>query len=205
MPNLAQIIWIDILAASVTLFFVMDPIGNIPIFHSILQDVPLKTRIKIIFRELIIALGILLVFLFLGTEILGFLGLTQPVLNVAGGIILFVIAIRMVFAMKTLGVDEDETDPFIVPLAIPMVAGPSAITILMVQATSQPERIFEWLVALLLAWVLTTAILVASPFILRILGQRGVRALERLMGMLLILISVQMFLDGVGEYLSSYL
>ena len=200
-----QLIWIDILSASVTLFFVMDPIGNIPIFHSILKDVPLKTRIRIIFRELIIALGILLIFLFLGTEILGFLGLTQPVLSVAGGIILFIIAIRMVFAMKTLGIDEDETDPFIVPLAIPMVAGPSAITILMVQATSQPERTFEWFLALLLAWILTTAILVASPFILRVLGQRGVRALERLMGMLLILISVQMFLDGVGEYLSSYL
>jgi multiple antibiotic resistance protein len=203
--NLQQLIWIDILSASVTLFFVMDPIGNIPIFHSILKDVPLKTRIRIIFRELIIALGILLIFLFLGTEILGFLGLTQPVLSVAGGIILFIIAIRMVFAMKTLGVDEDETDPFIVPLAIPMVAGPSAITILMVQATSQPERTFEWFLALLLAWILTTAILVASPFILRVLGQRGVRALERLMGMLLILISVQMFLDGVGEYLSNYL
>jgi multiple antibiotic resistance protein len=205
MPNLAQIIWIDILAASVTLFFVMDPIGNIPIFHAILKEVPQGTRIRIIFRELLIALVILLVFLFLGTEILGFLGLTQPVLNVAGGIILFVIAIRMVFAMKTLGVDEDETDPFIVPLAIPMVAGPSAITILMVQATSQPARIFEWFLALLLAWILTTAILVASPFILRVLGQRGVRALERLMGMLLILISVQMLLDGVGEYLKSYL
>jgi len=196
--NLHQLIWIDILSASVTLFFVMDPIGNIPIFHAILKDVPLKTRIKIIVRELIIALGILLIFLLMGTQILNFLGLTQPALNVAGGIILFVIAIRMVFAMKTLGVDEDEGDPFIVPLAIPMVAGPSAITILMVQATSQPARKFEWFLALLLAWVLTTAILVASPFILKILGQRGVRALERLMGMLLILISVQMFLDGVG-------
>jgi multiple antibiotic resistance protein len=203
--NLPQLIWVDILAASVTLFFVMDPIGNIPIFHSILKDVPPKPRIKIIFRELIIALGILLIFLFLGTQILGFLGLTEPVLNVAGGIILFVIAIRMVFAMKTLGVDEDETDPFIVPLAIPMVAGPSTITILMVQATSQPARKFEWLLALLLAWIMTTAILVASPFILRVLGQRGVRAMERLMGMLLILIAVQMLLDGVAEYLSHYL
>jgi multiple antibiotic resistance protein len=203
--NLPQLIWVDILAASVTLFFVMDPIGNIPIFHSILKDVPPKPRIKIIFRELIIALGILLIFLFLGTQILGFLGLTEPVLNVAGGIILFVIAIRMVFAMKTLGVDEDETDPFIVPLAIPMVAGPSTITILMVQATSQPARKFEWLLALLLAWIMTTAILVASPFILKVLGQRGVRAMERLMGMLLILIAVQMLLDGVAEYLSHYL
>lgn len=203
--NLPQLIWVDILAASVTLFFVMDPIGNIPIFHSILKDVPPKPRIKIIFRELIIALGILLIFLFLGTQILGFLGLTEPVLNVAGGIILFVIAIRMVFAMKTLGVDEDETDPFIVPLAMPMVAGPSTITILMVQATSQPARKFEWLLALLLAWIMTTAILVASPFILKVLGQRGVRAMERLMGMLLILIAVQMLLDGVAEYLSHYL
>jgi multiple antibiotic resistance protein len=203
--NLQQLIWIDIFSASVTLFFIMDPIGNIPIFHSILKDVPLKTRLKIIVRELIIALGVLLLFLLMGTQILNFLGLTQPALNVAGGIILFLIAIRMVFAMKALGVDENETDPFIVPLAIPMVAGPSAITILMVQATSQPTRKFEWFLALLLAWIMTTAILVASPFILKILGQRGVRALERLMGMLLILISVQMFLDGVGDYLSSHL
>jgi small neutral amino acid transporter SnatA (MarC family) len=111
----------------------------------------------------------------------------------------------MVFAMKTLGVGEDDTDPFIVPLAIPMVAGPSAITILMLQTTSAPERVFEWILALLLAWVMTTAILVASPFILRLLGQRGVRALERLMGMLLILISVQMLLDGIAEYLRTYL
>jgi multiple antibiotic resistance protein len=205
MPNPQHINWINILAASVTLFFVMDPIGNIPIFHSILKDVPLKVRVKIILRELIVALGILLVFLFLGTQILSFLGLTQPVLSVAGGIILFIIAIRMVFAMKALGVDEDETDPFIVPLAIPLVAGPSAITVLMVQTTSQSGDTFELLLALLLAWIMTTAILMASPFILKFLGQRGVRALERLMGMLLILISVQMFLDGVGEYLSSYL
>jgi multiple antibiotic resistance protein len=203
--NLQQIIWIDILAASVTLFFVMDPIGNIPIFHTTLKEVPQGRRIKIIFRELLIALVILLIFLFLGTEILGFLGLTQPVLNVAGGIILFVIAIRMVFAMKTLGVDEHETDPFIVPLAIPMVAGPSAITILMVQATSQPERTFEWFLALLLAWTFTTAILVASPLILRLFGQRGVRAMERLMGMLLILIAIQMMLDGLAEYLETHL
>ncbi len=202
--NIQQLIWFDILSASITLFFVMDPIGNIPIFHSILKDVPQKTRIKIIFRELIIALLILLVFLLTGTQVLRFLGLSQPALNVAGGIILFLIAIRMVFAMKALGVDEEESDPFIVPLAIPMVAGPSAITILMVQATSQPGRKLEWFLALLLAWIMTTAILVGSPFILKLLGQRGVRALERLMGMLLILISVQMFLDGVGQYLSNY-
>ncbi|MBN1994678.1 MAG: NAAT family transporter [Anaerolineae bacterium] len=200
-----QIIWIDIFAAAVTLFFVMDPIGNIPVFHSILKEFPAKTRMKIIIRELLISLIILLIFLFTGTKILNFLGLTQPTLNIAGGILLFLIAIRMVFAMKALGVGQDHSDPFIVPLAIPLVAGPSTITILMLQATSAPERIFEWGLALLLAWSISTIILVASPVILKFLGRRGVRALERLMGMLLILIAVQMLLDGVAEYLQNYI
>ncbi|MBN1220630.1 MAG: NAAT family transporter [Anaerolineae bacterium] len=195
----------NVLSAAVTLFFVMDPIGNIPVFQSILQRFPARAQVKIIGRELLIALGILLVFLVMGTQILSFLGLSQPTLNIAGGIVLFLIALRMVFEMRGLSFGEDETDPFIVPLAMPLVAGPSAITIVMLQATPQPGHIFESVLALLLAWVMTTAILVSSPLILRFLGRRGIRALERLMGMLLILIAVQLFLDGVAQYWKTYL
>lgn len=206
MPTLAHpIIWADVVSLAVTLFFVMDPLGNTPVFHSILQEFSQRTRIKIITRELVIALIILLAFLLLGNQILSFLGLTQPVLSIAGGIVLFLIAIRMVFPIRGLNFSEDYGDPFIVPLAMPLIAGPSTITLLILQATSAPQRLFEWVLALLLAWLMNMVILVSSPILLKFFGQRGLRALERLMGMLLILISVQMFLNGVTEYLKNYI
>jgi len=197
-----QFLWGDTASLAITLFFIMDPIGNTPIFHSVLKEFSPKARMKIIIRELLIALAILLMFLYGGTAILQFLGLSTPALNVAGGILLFLIAIRMVFPVKTLEYgDEPEPDPFIVPLAMPLVAGPSTIAVLMLQATSAPDKMFQWTLALLVAWGMGTVILVASPLLLRVLGQRGLRAMERLMGMLLILISVQLFLDGITDYI----
>jgi multiple antibiotic resistance protein len=189
---------------AVTLFFVMDPLGNTPIFHAILQGFPPKTRVKIIVRESLIALVILLAFLLIGSRMLAFLGLTQPALSLAGGIVLFLIAIRMVFPIKGLTYEEGDSDPFIVPLAMPLIAGPSTITLLILQATSEPARLGEWLLALVISWIMSTLILVSSSILFKFFGQRGLRALERLMGMLLILISVQMFLNGVTEYLQKY-
>ena len=106
---------------------------------------------------------------------------------------------RMIFPLKQRS-DEPEEDPFIVPLAVPMVAGPSTLAVLLVLSSSQPERIHEWGLALLIAWGVSTAILAVSPLFLRVLGSRGLRALERLMGMLLVLLAVQMFLNGVTEF-----
>ena len=133
---------------------------------------------------------------------MSFLGLTQPSLNIAGGTLLFIIAMRMIFPLKQRS-DEPEEDPFIVPLAVPMVAGPSTLAVLLVLSSSQPERIHEWCLALLIAWGVSTAILAVSPLFLRVLGNRGLRALERLMGMLLIMLAVQMFLNGVTEFVQS--
>jgi multiple antibiotic resistance protein len=199
------IIWNDVISLAVTLFLVMDPLGNTPVFHAILQKFPPQTRLKIIIRELLIALVIMMLFLLLGNQILTFLGLTQPVLSIAGGTVLFLIAIRMVFPMKGLNYEEGDGDPFIVPLAMPLVAGPSTLTLLILQATSAPQRLIEWMLALWLAWLVNMIILASSPVLLKFLGQRGLRALERLMGMLLILVAVQMFLNGVTAYLQKYL
>jgi len=182
--------WSEISAVAVTLFFVMDPLGNIPVFNAVLARFETRRRSVIVARELVFALLILLVFLFAGNTIMGFLGLSQSSLSLAGGILLFVIAIRMIFPRQ--GAEEEpEEDPFIVPLAMPLVA------------SSEPERIWEWCTALTLAWSASFVILACSPWVMKVLGDRGVRALERLMGMLLILLAIQMFLNGLQEFLAS--
>ncbi len=195
------ILWDDVIAVAATLFFIMDPLGNIPAFQAVLKKFDPKTRAKIIARELIIAFIVLLLFLLGGTKILGFLGLTQPSLHIAGGILLFIIALKMVFPGTEKLYDDYDEEPYIVPLAIPLIAGPSTIAMLLFLSSSQPQRIVEWTLALFLAWLLTTFILVFSPFMLRYLGNKVINALERLTGMILILISVQMFLDGLAQYI----
>lgn len=195
--------WSDIAAAAATLFFVMDPLGNMPVFNAVLSRFTPQRRAQITARELVIALVILLIFLFAGTAILDFLGLTQPSLNIAGGVLLFIIALRMIFPHAAAEVASEKDEPFLVPLAMPMVAGPSTIAILLLLSSTEPERIWEWCTALVIAWTATTILLTASPFLLRVLGDRGLRALERLMGMLLVLLATQMLLNGVREFVQS--
>ena len=195
--------WSDIAAAAATLFFVMDPLGNTPVFNAVLSRFTPQRRAQITARELVIALVILLVFLFAGTAVLEFLGLTQPSLSIAGGVLLFIIALRMIFPHAAGEVASDKDEPFIVPLAMPMVAGPSTIAILLLLSSTEPERIWEWCTALVIAWAGTTVLLTASPFLLRALGDRGLRALERLMGMLLVLLATQLLLNGVREFVQS--
>ncbi len=196
--------WNEIASVALTLFFIMDPLGNVPIFNAVLAEFDDRKRTKIVARELVLALVILFVFLFSGNAILGFLGLSQSSLSIAGGVLLFLISLRMIFP-KTTSRDEIEgaEDPFLVPLAIPMIAGPSTIAILLLLSSSQPERIGEWSVSLLLAWLGTTVLLVASPFLMRVLGNRGARALERLMGMILVILATQMLLNGIRDFVTS--
>lgn len=193
----------DFLSAAVMLFLILDPLGNIPVFHALLAGLTEAQRRKVILRELIIALGVLLVFLFAGRSILHFLGLQQSSLSIAGGVILFLIALNMVFPTKGIHSELESDDPFIVPLAVPLVAGPSAIAALLLLATSQPARLWEWAGALGVAWLLSAAILLASTRLMAAIGNRGLRAIEKLMGMLLIMIAVQMFLDGLKAYLDT--
>ena len=193
--------WQEIISVAVVLFFIMDPIGNMPIFNAVLSHVDTGRKVLIAARELFFALVVLLLFLYTGNTILTFLGLEQPSLSIAGGVLLFVISLRMIFPRpgRTEETESDE-DPFFVPLAVPLVAGPSTIAMLLLLSSQQPDAILSWTVALLLAWGGTTVILLAAPFMLKILGQRGARALERLMGMILIILATQMLLNGVREF-----
>ena len=197
----------DLIGAFVLLFVVMDPLGNIPIFISVLETVKPERRYKVLARELLLALVILFAFLFGGQYLLAALHLSQYSISVAGGIILFLIALKMIFPVPR-QMREDEPDeheePFLVPLAIPMVAGPSAMAILLLLATRHPDRLGLWSLALFLAWAATAIILAAAPLIKHVLGKRGLIATERLMGMLLVAIAVQMFLEGVTEFIGEY-
>lgn len=196
--------WNDIASVAVTLFFIMDPLGNVPIFHAVLSGFDEAKRTKIVARELVLALFILFLFLLTGNAILGFLGLSQSSLSIAGGVLLFLISLRMIFP-KTTSRDEIEgaDDPFLVPLAVPMIAGPSTIAILLLLGSSQPGRMVEWSLSLFLAWLGTAALLIASPFLMRVLGRRGARALERLMGMILVILATQMLLNGIRDFVTS--
>ncbi len=196
--------WFDIATAAVTLFLIMDPLGNAPIFNSILSKLNPNRQAKIIVRELLIALFILFVFLLGGTAFLQFLGLTQASLSISGGIILFILSLNMIFPTKQSDNDNyNNDDPLIVPLAIPLIAGPSTIAILLLLSSNQPEKLPEWSVALFLAWLGTTVFLLISPYLLQKIGTRGAIALERLMGMILIIIATQMFLNGILLFIKS--
>jgi len=190
-----------LLSAAATLLLIMDPFGNIVMFNAILSKVPVERRRKVLVREVLIAFFIMVVFLVVGAQLLTFLGLQQSSLSLAGGILLFLIAIGMVFPNKAvqLGVPGDD-EPFIVPLATPMIAGPSGIAFLLLLASKEPERLGEWMIALVMASAISAAILILGERLARLLGARGMRAAERLMGMLLILIAVQMITDGIGLY-----
>lgn len=193
----------DIVAAATLLFLVMDPLGNIPVFLSVLEDVAPERRTRVLIRELLLALVVLVLFLFFGQYVLGFLQLSEHSIRIAGGIILFLIALKMVFPVTRSAHAEEELrgEPLLVPLAIPMVAGPSAMAMVMLMATNDPSRMTEWLVALFAAWLLSSIILVSANGLKRFLGQRGLIAMERLMGMLLIALAVQMLLEGISAYL----
>jgi multiple antibiotic resistance protein len=190
------------LSAGILLFLIMDPLGNIPLFLSLLKNVAPERRRLVLIRELIIALIVLFIFLFSGKYLLSALQLKAESVSIAGGIVLFLIGIRMIFPPKDgiFGGDGDG-EPFIVPMAIPAVAGPSTMAAVMLLANGNPGRTVDWSIALFLAWLATSVLLVSSTYLYRWLGQSVLVALERLMGMLLVALSVQMFLDGVVAYI----
>lgn len=190
------------LSAGLLLFLIMDPLGNIPLFLSLLRNVAPERRRRVMVRELIIALVALFAFLLGGSYVLKALQLRPESISIGGGIVLFLIGVKMIFPPRE-GIfgGTQGVEPFIVPLAIPGVAGPSAMAAVMLMTNSAPGRTVDWSIALFCAWLATALILLSSTYLFRLLGQSVLTALERLMGMLLIALSVQMFLDGVALYL----
>lgn len=191
---------LDFLSFVVTLFLVLDPFGNAPVFNSLLSKIPENRRRTVLVRELFIALGILLAFLVLGKNLLGFLRVGIHTLSISGGILLFLIALGMVFPSRSILGETEDGEPFIVPLAVPLMVGPSSIALLLLTASKHPDELFSIAGGVGCAWLASSVLLGLSPLLLRILGVGGARAMERLMGLLLILVAVQMFLDGVSTY-----
>jgi multiple antibiotic resistance protein len=193
----------DTWSAATMLFLIMDPMGNLPIFMSILKTIEPKRRRIVLIRELLFSLAIMFLFLFSGQALLDFLNVKQEAVSIAGGIILFLIAIRMIFPQPGGAMPSNsDQEPFLVPLAIPMISGPSILAALILLANQDPTRMTDWSIALLSAWGLSAALLMFSGPLHRLMGERGLTAVERLMGMILIMIAIQMFLDGIGNYFS---
>ena len=186
------------------LTLVMDPLGNILMFLSALKEVPAERKRAVLARELLIALGIMLFFLLFGKYILSSLAINPTALSVAGGIVLFLIALQMIFPSQHSHFgDGPEGEPFIVPLAIPLVAGPSALTTVLLFSLQKPGKLGLWVAVVVTAWLINVAILGGlADFLARLLGKRGLLAMEKLMGMILTAISVQMVMTGLKEFLA---
>jgi len=189
-------------SATILLLLITDPIGNIPIFINSLRSVPAHRRVRIILREVFIAFCLLLAFLLVGKQFLELINLSDLSLQIAGAVVLFLIALRMIFpaeqrdAVSLSPVDE----PFIVPLAVPALAGPSAMATVILLASHAPDRRLEWIMALLVTMTVCAVVLVLANHIQRILGDRLVMAIERLMGLILVAIAVEMLLRGIKTF-----
>lgn len=191
----------SLLQIAVTLFLIMDPFGNVPAFLSLLRDFSPKRQRWIIFRELLIALGIILFFNFIGNEILNLIHITQATVKLAGGIILFLISLQMIFPRTHHAGPTSGEEPFIVPLAVPFIAGPSIMGAVMIYA-HQTGDLYKTTTAIFIAWIPTFLILLASSWLKRVLGARVLVAGERLMGFIMTILAVSLFTDGIRTLLA---
>ncbi|GAB7526189.1 MarC family protein [Paraburkholderia edwinii] len=191
----------NFLSATILLILITDPLGNIPLFVSCLRGVTPHRRAVVILREVAIAFGILLAFMLAGDRFLRMMHLTDLSLRIGGGIVLFLIAIRMIFPHPDglTGVTRGG-EPLIVPLAIPALAGPSALATVMLLTSQAPGKMLEWIAALCVTMVVCAIVLVMSERIQQWLGERTVTAFERLMGLVLVAISVEMILAGIRAF-----
>ncbi|MCX7905752.1 MAG: NAAT family transporter [Elusimicrobiales bacterium] len=191
----------EFLSAVFTLTVVMDPLGNIPLFISVLKNVKEDYRQKIIKRELIFALIIMLFFFLFGRWIVMLFSIDIVSISIAGGIVLFLIALSMIFPSKEGYFFDTKEEPFIVPLATPLIAGPSVLSMILIYSMKETGNFFMWLLIVIISWVINAVILMFSSNISRFLGEKGMQAIEKLMGMILITISVGMILKGLREFL----
>lgn len=191
----------NLFSIAFSLFLLMDPIGNVPLYISFLKGLDSKRQRWVIFRELIIALFIIILFNFVGDALMQFLNIGEDTIQIAGGIILFLICLKMIFPPANDHHESvpHETEPFIVPLAVPLIAGPSVLAAVMIYARQETHHLVM-VGAILLAWGASLIILLCSSYLKNILGWRGILAIERLMGLVLTLIAVQMFLTGLSNF-----
>lgn len=187
-------------SALVLLLLVLDPLGSLPVFISVLRGVPPERRTRVALRETAIAFAVLLGFMFAGKHFLELMHLSERSLEVAGGVILLVIAMRMIFASAGSLYAGEAREPFIFPLAVPLLAGPSAMATVLLLASRAPDRMPDWVAALTVAMAVCGVVMLASDRLRRLLGDSVVSALEKLMGLVLTAIAVEMILAGLKRY-----
>ncbi len=192
-------------SATILLVLITDPIGNIPIFANALQHVAPERRPRVILREILIAFALLLTFMFIGEGFLRVMNLSELSLQIGGGVILFLIALRMVFPPAPGAVEEQMVEPLIVPLAVPAIAGPSALATVLLLVSQQPDKRMEWIGALCVTMAVSAVVLVSAERIQRVIGSRLVVAVERLMGLVLVSVSIEMMLRGVKTFVQQVL
>ncbi|MEW1784544.1 MarC family protein [Arthrobacter sp. NPDC080086] len=188
------------LSATILLVLITDPLGNIPIFISALRPVAPERRSRVVLREVGIAFVLLLVFMLFGDAFLRMMSLTDLSLQMAGGIVLFLIALRMIFPHEGAADAQSTGEPFIVPLAIPAIAGPSAMATVMLLVSQAPGRMWTWIGSLCATMAVSAVVLLSATQIQRLVGERTVMAFERLMGLILVAISVEMLLKGIRTF-----
>ena len=191
----------ELFSATILLILVIDPFGNVPVVVAAMKNVAPARRAPVVLRECVVAYVILLAFMAGGHTFLTWLHLSETSLSIAGGIVLFLIALRMVFPHPE-GIfgGAPDAEPFLVPLAIPSIAGPSALATVMLMVSRDPSRLATWVLALTLAMAATTVVLIAAHALQRLLGDRAMVAFERLMGLVLTALAVEMLLSGVRSF-----
>jgi MarC family membrane protein len=187
-------------SATILLILITDPVGNIPIFANALKHVAPERRPKVILREILIAFALLLTFMFIGESFLRVMNLSDLSLQIGGGVILFLIALRMVFPPPAATEGEIMTEPLIVPLAVPAIAGPSALATVLLLVSQQPDKRMEWIGALCVTMLISAVVLVSAERIQRWIGTRLVVAVERLMGLVLVSVAIEMMLRGIKTF-----
>ena len=191
----------EVVSAFVLLLLVVDPFGNVPVVNSLMGGVEPERRRRVILRECLIAYLVLLAFMFGGQAFLALLRLSQLAVSIAGGLILFLIALRMVFhAPESVFGESTGGEPFIVPVAIPFIAGPSALATVMLLVSREPQKVWQWVAALTCTLLVTALVLSAGEAIEKRIGQRAVEAIQRLMGLILTAIAVEMLLNGIRQF-----
>lgn len=193
----------DLFSLTVILFLIMDPIGNISSFLSLLQDLPKQKRRKIIIREMLIALIAMILFNILGEYIFWILDINETTVRIASGLILFLVAIKILFpSVDSLRANLPDGEPFITPLAIPLIAGPSLLATIMLFARLEPSPVIM-LLAILLAWFASMIVLLLGRRLKNVLGLNGLAACERLMGMILVMLAIQRLAEGLHQFVKT--
>jgi MarC family membrane protein len=191
-------------SATILLLLITDPLGNIPIFVNTLRAVPPERRARVIVREVLIAFGLLLAFMFVGQSFLKAMSLSDVSLQIGGAVVLFLIALRMIFPPPPQDTPVPVAEPLIVPLAIPALAGPSAMATVLLLVSQAPERRMEWVAALTVTMLVCAVVLLLAERLQRVVGLRVVSAFERLMGLILVSISVEMLIRGLKSLAQSW-